>query len=124
MAAIERKAARHAPHAFRASGTGCGLGVAMDTPARPPRLGAATREGLTRERRLDAWIMQLVAEQIERVYTDIGNCIAVDGHQTISSSAAALRFASGRGASKMRAFRNIGTGERMASRTIMLVKPA
>jgi len=53
-----------APCAVR---TGCCFCLAMDAPARPSRFHAGAREGLARERRLDARLMQLITEQVEHV---------------------------------------------------------
>jgi hypothetical protein len=40
--------------------------------------------------------MQLIAEQIERVYADIGNSVSVDRHQTWRPKFSGLTFLCGR----------------------------
>jgi hypothetical protein len=37
--------------------------------------------------------MEPIAEQIERVYADVGNGVPIDGHQATSDAAATFRFA-------------------------------
>ena len=55
----------------------------MDAPARSCRLHAGAREGLARERRLDARLMQLITEQVEHVYADVAEGSAVERHKKL-----------------------------------------